>query len=153
MTPMSLTAFDPEDLTVLSAHLQDAILRVGDITYLPSKRTLVVIANRFCWECTDTESSSGETAFERCRCGLQLHGVLSLKRSGIRQDAPDAILSLLAVLFEPGNEPPGGTIELSFSGGGSLRADVECIEVALKDLGPSWQTRRRPRHAEVPAEK
>lgn len=149
---MSLTAFDPEDLTIISAHLQDAILRVGDITFIPRKRTLVVIANRFCWEGA-REAGTGASGFERCRCGLQIHGVLSLKRSGIRQDAPDAILSLLAVLFHPGSEPPGGTIELTFSGGGSLRAEVECIEVALKDLGPSWRTRRRPRHAELPADK
>jgi hypothetical protein len=149
---MSLTAFDPEDLTIISAHLQDAILRVGDITFFQRKRTLVVIASRFCWESAG-ETGTGASAFERCRCGLQIHGVLSLKRNGIRQDAPETILSLLAMIFHPGNEPPGGAIELTFSGGGSLRAEVECIEVALKDLGPSWRARRRPRHAELPAYK
>lgn len=152
MTPVSLTAFDPEDLTIISAHMQDAILRVGDIKYLPKKRTLVLIANRFCWE-SGRSGSRAERGFERRRCGLQMHGVHSLKRHGIRQDAPDAILSLLAVVFHPAEEPPGGVIELTFSGGGSLRAEVECIEVALKDIGPSWRTSRMPSHADLPAEK
>ena len=72
-----------------------------------------------------------------------------MKYSNLRRDDPSAVLSLLAILFHPGPEAPAGVIELTFSGGGALRAEVECIEVALDDLGLSWDTPRRPDHADV----
>lgn len=151
MLPLKLTALDPEDLEVISAHMQDAIVRVGDIAYLPKQKMLAIIASRFGWE-TVVTGAVGSQAFERRRTGLRIHRVLSLRCYGIRQDAPDTMLSLLAIIFHPDPEPPGGTIELTFSGGSSLRAEVECIEAALNDLGPAWRTRRRPSHADVAAE-
>ena len=60
------------------------------------------------------------------------------------------MLSLLAINFTPGNEPPEGTIELTFSGGGAIRLDVECIEVSLEDLGSAWESARVPSHDEEP---
>jgi hypothetical protein len=55
------------------------------------------------------------------------------------------VLSLLAVHFEP-KEHPGGFITLTFSGGASIRLQVECIEAELTDLGPAWRARSRPQH-------
>jgi hypothetical protein len=77
--------------------------------------------------------------------------VFSVKYSHLRLDNRDGVLSLLAILFHPGGEAPGGVIELTFSGGGILRAEIECIEVALDDLGPSWETPRKPAHGDVAA--
>lgn len=151
MQPLKLTALDPEDLEVISAHMQDAIVRVGEIAYLPKEKTLAIVASRFGWE-TAVAGAGGNQAFERRRSGLRIHRVLSLKCQGVRQGSPDTVLSLLAIIFHPDREPPGGTIELTFSGGSSLRAEVECIEAALNDLGPAWKTRRRPSHADVAAD-
>jgi hypothetical protein len=145
--PLKLTALDSEDLEVISAHMQDATLLVGDITYLPRQKKLVLVANRFDWE--NAEDSGGGRTFRRCRCGLQINRVFAVKYSKVRRDNPDGVLSLLAILFHPGAEPPGGIVELTFSGGGALRAEVECIEVALDDLGVSWETPRKPAHAEA----
>ena len=145
--PLKLKALDAEDLEVISAHMQDATLLVGDITYLPRQKKLVLVANRFDWE--SAEGSEGGRTFRRCRCGLQINRVFAVKYAKVRRDNPDGVLSLLAILFHPGAEPPGGIIELTFSGGGALRAEVECIEVALDDLGVSWATPSKPAHTEA----
>ena len=143
--PLKLTAFDAEDLAILSAHMQDATLLVGDIGYLPRQRKLALLANRFDWQ----GAVAGDGGYRRRRCGLQINRVFEVKYAHVRRDNPEAVLSLLAILFHPGPEAPGGVIELTFSGGGALRAEVECIEVALDDLGLSWETPRKPDHADV----
>jgi hypothetical protein len=158
--PLKLTALDEEDLEVISAHLQDATLLVGDITYLPKLKKFALLANRFCWESAMSRDAAAEGGasddateaagpFRRCRCGLQINRVFSVQYNNVRRDNPEGVLSLLAIRFHPGPEAPGGIIELTFSGGGALRAEVECIEAALDDLGLSWETPRKPAHSGV----
>jgi hypothetical protein len=146
---LKLTALDAEDLQVVSAEMQDATVLVGDITYLRKQKKLAFVANRFCWESAaspDAAGSDGKGHFRRCRCGLQINRVFSVKYANVRRDNPEGVLSLLAIQFYPDEDPPGGVIELTFSGGGALRAEVECIEAALDDLGVSWETPRKPAH-------
>ena len=50
MKPLKLIALDEEDLAVVSSHLQDAVVRVGDMAYLPSKKRFAAVLNRFDWE-------------------------------------------------------------------------------------------------------
>lgn len=145
---LRLTALDAEDLQVVSAQMQDATMLVGDITYLPKQKMLALVANRFCWESAASSDGGGEGKghFRRCRCGLQINRVFSVKYAQVRRDNPEGVLSLLAIQFYPDEDPPGGVVELTFSGGGALRAEVECIEAALDDLGVSWETPRKPAH-------
>jgi hypothetical protein len=147
--PLKLTALDAEDLQVISALMQDAALLVGDISYLPRQKKLALVANRFDWQ--SASASGGDGKYQRRRCGLHIDRVFSVKYSHLRIDNPDGVLSLLAILFHPGPEAPGGVIELTFSGGGAVRAEVECIEAALDDLGLTWETLRKPAHADVAA--
>jgi len=141
---LKLTAFDAEDLAVISAQLQDAVIRAGDIKFLRRAKKLALLANRFAWE--ETEGLDG--GFRRRRSGLQITRVARVRVNRIRQDNPDAILSLLAIAFEPGEEP-SGKIRLEFSGGGTLEAEVECIEAALEDIGPVWGTPHMPSHEDA----
>jgi hypothetical protein len=134
--PLRLLAQDPDDLAVISAAMQDAVLKVGDIGYEPKARRLTIAFNRFRWE-------AGGGA--RVRAGLQLGGVLKVETRKIRRGAPQAVLELLAMTFTPG-EAPGGTVTLSFAGGGDLRANVECVEAVLADLSQPWPTPRTPAH-------
>ncbi len=76
---------------------------------------------------------------------VQLGGVLEVKSKKLRRDAPKAILSLLAVSFEPG-EAPGGAVVFAFAGGGELRAEVECVDAVLADVSRPWPTKSRPAH-------
>ena len=145
MTPLKLIALDEEDLAILSSHLQDAVVRVEDIAYLPGQKRLAAVLNRFDWEKATVE---GGEAYQRRRTALRFDRVLGAKLKNIKLTARDRILSLLAVSFEPG-EAPSGKVTLFFSGDASILLDVECIEAELKDLGPAWRTRSKPQHPGV----
>ncbi|HVI33790.1 DUF2948 family protein [Phenylobacterium sp.] len=134
--PLRLLAQDEADLAVISAAMQDAVAKVGDITFEPKAHRLTIAFNRYRWE-------AGGGA--RVRSALQLGGVLKFETRKIRRDAPDAVLELLAVTFEPG-EAPGGVVTLSCAGGGDLRATVECVEAVLADVSQPWPTPRKPEH-------
>lgn len=134
--PLQLLAEDPDDLAVMSAALQDAVAKVGDISFEGRARRLTIAFNRFRWE-------AGER--QRVRSALQVGGVLCLQARKIRRDRRDAVIELLAIGFEPG-EAPGGVLTLSFAGGGDLRAEVECIDAVLADVSDPWPTPRAPTH-------
>jgi hypothetical protein len=136
--PLRLLAEDAEDLELISAALQDAVGRIGDIAYEPGERRVTLVLNRFCWE-------RDETGKKRVRTALQFGSVLSVKARKLRRDKPDAVVELLAADFEPG-EPPGGGVWLRFAGGGDLRLEVECVDAALADLSDPWPTRHAPAH-------
>ena len=135
-TPLQLLAEDAEDLTVISAALQDAVLKVGDIAFEGVARRLTVTLNRFRWE--------GDRR-ERVRSALQLGGVLKAEARKVRRDRKEGVLELLALDFEVG-EAPGGYLTLRFAGGGDLRVQVECIDVVLVDVSTPWPTRSAPKH-------
>lgn len=142
MTPLKLLALDQEDLQVVSSHLQDAVVRVGDMAYVPSQKRFAAILNRFDWE--RAKEHDGED-YRRRRTALRFDRVLRAMHKDLRPEKPDRVLSLLAVQFEPG-EAPSGTITLAFSGGVTIQLEVECVEAELRDLGPSWPTRHKPQH-------
>jgi hypothetical protein len=144
--PLSLVAEDAEDLKVLSAHLQDAVARIADLVWLPKKRRFAALFNRFAWERPEGGSRSGDV---RIRSGLHFDGVLAVKAKNLKRGAPEAVVSLLAISFAPKSEgDPAGTIELTFSGGGALKLEVECIDAGLKDMSGAWAARGRPVHEE-----
>jgi hypothetical protein len=136
--PLRLLAEDAEDLEVIAAAVQDAVGRIGDIRYDEAARQVTLVLNRFRWEL-------GERQRERVRAGLQFGGVLAVKARKLRREAPDAVVELLTIGFEPG-EPPGGKILLSFAAGGDLRLSVECVDVALADVSEPWPVKRAPAH-------
>ncbi len=139
--PLRLLAEDDDDLQVISAALQDALTTVGEIVYEAAGRRLTISLNRFCWECSQEE-------VVRIRAGLQLGGVLSVRSRGLDPSAKSALLSILALTFEPSaaEDDPGGAILLHLAGGGDLRAEVECVDAVLTDLSDPWPARAAPEH-------
>jgi hypothetical protein len=136
--PLRLLAEDADDLAVMSAALQDAVARIGDIQWEPAARRFTIALNRFRWEAADGTG-------ERVRAGLQLGGVMSVKARNLRQDAPDAVVQLLAVTFQAG-EPPAGVVVFHFADGADLAARVECIDAVMADLSEPWSTPSTPEH-------
>jgi len=136
--PLRLIAQDAEDLSVISAALQDAVTKIGDIQFDKAARTLTVGLNRYRWE---------KKGGERVRSGLQFSSVLSVKARNLKQGVKDAVIDLLAVTFHT-SEAPAGEITLTFAGGGDLKLEVECIDVVLADVSLAWPTRARPQHGE-----
>ncbi len=138
--PLRLIAFDAEDLEVVSAHLQDALVRVGDMAWLPEQNRFVLGLSRFDW----VSAEAGQC--ERAVAALEFQRVRTVRQNGVPQREPNTVLNLLAIAFESG-ESPSGHIILTFSGGAALRLDVECLEAHLTDLGPRWTAKSRPGHA------
>jgi hypothetical protein len=143
MTRLRLAAADAEDLQILSARLQDAVLKLKDVAWQPKKHRFAAVVNRLTWE------EGGKT---RVRAGLHFDSVLKVQSHKVKLGAEEAVIDLLAVTFRPnkseegGGEDPGGIIELVLAGGGAIRLTVECIEAELADLTQPWAARGTPDH-------
>ncbi|MFK4810594.1 DUF2948 family protein [Devosia neptuniae] len=140
MTDLKLLALDTEDLDVLSAHVQDAVVRVADMGYARGDRRFALLMNRYDWE-SDKPRGKGV----RKRAALHFDAVQSVVTAGFDPNAHDGVLNLLAITFIP-IDGPAGMVELSFAGGGTVRLGVECLEARLSDLGAAWAATAKPAH-------
>ena len=143
MDQLKFVVLDEEDLEVASTHLQDAVVRVSDILWRPQEKRVVVALNRFDWE----GAQSDDPEFRRRRAALRFERVLSCKCRQVDPAHKDDVLNLLAVEFSE-TEAPSGVVLLEFSGGATVRLEVECLEGELADLGPAWPTAHCPDHAD-----
>ncbi|MFT0860270.1 DUF2948 family protein [Ancylobacter sp. G4_0304] len=158
MAGLKLIALDAEDLSVLSVHLQDAVISVGDMTYLPKEHRFALLANRFDWEKAvqaevkaQAMAAAGQKPAQiagpcvRRRSGMHFERVMGAKLRGIDLAAKEATLNLLAVTFEE-TDSPSGVVTFLFSGGAEVQLHVECLEAGLEDLGPAWDAKGTPCH-------
>lgn len=141
MTDLKLLALDSEDLDVISATTQDAIVRVPDMGYAKADQRFALLMNRFAWE--DGSNKKGV----RKRAALHFDRVTGVKTSGFDPNAVEGALELLAVRFTE-TVAPSGFVELTFAGGGAVRLDVEVLEARLQDLGAAWAAKLKPEHAD-----
>src|SRR5436190_2968154 len=143
MEPVKFVALDKEDLEVVSTHLQDAEVKVADVHWRPQEKRFVLGVARFDW----VAATAASPEYRRCRSVLRFDRVLACKCKHVNPAGKDAVLNLLAVDFAE-TEPPAGVVTLTFSGGATLRLEVECLEVELSDLGPSWVESACPKHVD-----
>ena len=130
---LKLTIRDEDDLTVLSALLQDATVLIGDMGYDPEAKQFMMVAARF----LEQENSD---ASARRLIGVNFDGITSILRRGINLSDRDKVLNLLAIRM---NHP---NIELVFSGEAMLRLECAGIKVYAADLGEGWTTQFSPQH-------
>ncbi len=142
MSLLKIAALDETDLGIVSAHVQDGVVKTGDIEYEPARQRFALALNRFAWE---EKPRWWQRRYERRRAALSFDRVTKVSTSGIDRSKPDEILSLLAL---QATALPGGdvAIDLVFSENRTIRLEAECIEARLGDLGPSWDTGSKPRH-------
>lgn len=151
MTSLKLVALDEEDLKVISAHMQDAILRVKDMAWEPGSNRFVALMNRFDWPSAQKVATNEPVVktrkkpYERRRCALRFDRVDSVQLKNISFEKSDTVLELLAISFDS-DELPSGTVELVFADNCSIRLNVECIEAELNDMGVGWNVRSQPEH-------
>ena len=136
---LKLRAEDAEDLAVISACLQDALVPVRDLAYVPQDRTFLLVANRFRWE-NGLSPAPGEACYERTLCGITFSEVAAVAYNGFRRTEDSRILSLLAIRLED------RAVHLEFSGGATIRLEVARILCLATDLGEPWPTQWQPRH-------
>jgi len=128
---LKLVALDPDDLAVISTHVQDARVRTSDIVWRQAEKRLIVGMNRLDWE----QTLSGRTEPRRLVAALRFDRVLACKSRNIDLGQGDTALELVGIEFHE-TDTPGGSALLLFADGAALRLDVECLECELTDLGP-----------------
>lgn len=146
--PLALAAGDADDLLVISALAQDAVLPVTDISYDARQRRLALLLNRFRWEDAEAARREGR-AYERVRTLLLVLDVRRVLSDGIDRKDTNLVLELLALRWQPGKDGAGRLL-LEFAGDGTLAVDVECLNVELRDVTRPYlaNSRRAPQHPE-----
>jgi hypothetical protein len=171
---LKLVALDRDDIEVVSTHVQDSLVRVADILWKPHDHRFVMVLNRFDWmsavdarpvdtkpmdinpvaaRLVNAKPEQQKPDYRRCRTALRFERVIGCKCRNLDQMNKDARLNLLAVEFAE-RDVPGGVVTLTFSGGGVIRLEVECLEAELADLGEVFAAECCPDHfAAKPATK
>src|SRR5881409_3680513 len=85
-TQLKLIALDEQDLEIVSSHLQDAVVRVGDLAYVPSQKRFAAILNRFNWE---KAAKAAKDTNERRRTALRFDRVLGAQIKSLKPSASD----------------------------------------------------------------
>lgn len=150
MEELKLVALDKDDIEIVSAHVQDALVKVADILWQPRARRFVMALNRFDWmNATDARGAKnpddGARDYRRCRTALRFERVNACKCRDLDPSDKNAMLNLLAVEFTE-RDSPAGTVTLTFSGGAAIRLEVECLEAELVDLGEVFAAVLCPDH-------
>ena len=136
---LRLRARDSEDLMVLSAHLQDAIVPISDMAYLGRDRSFVMVVNRFLWT-RGSQPDKDTDHHLRTNSGVRFLGVTRVHARNINQRKRGQLLELLSVRHEV------DAIHLTFAGGGEIRLEAAEIDAVLEDIDEPWPTRRLPSH-------
>ena len=133
---LRLKANDAEGLKILGACLQDAIVPITEMGYLPEEASFVMVANRFKWEAVCDETGP----FERTNCAVRVLGVTSARRRQVDLLDRSLILNLLTLV------PADDGVELIFAGGSAIRLTAPSWCCLIEDIGEPWPTDRLPRH-------
>jgi Protein of unknown function (DUF2948) len=158
-TRLKLNARDAEDLQVIAAFCQDALVPLSEMAYLKDEKRFVLVLNRFRWDqapdggeplagsrpppqkdASFSDTDDAGPVYERVLCGLTFENVTAVRTQSIDLRKRQEILAMLTIQSEP------GSVFLLFAGGGMIKLDIGEIQCFLEDFGPSWPTRRRPRH-------
>lgn len=150
MSALKMMAMDEEDLTVLSAHCQDAVFKATDITWLAAEKRFLISINRFVWESARKDSGLkgllGRKTYERHKAVLHFEQVGQVRTMGLDPKDSDTVFSLLSIEFFGNEDGVSGQLELMLADDRSIQLDVDCIEVRLADFDAAWETSNKPKH-------
>lgn len=140
LKPLKMIIKDVEDLQIMAAHLQDALIPMMSLSYDPESKTFRALANRFCWEHGEV-IHEGEPLYHRTHTGLEVHQATKVLQKGFDPDSHQKSYNLLTV-----HDSQDGAIHLVFSGGAELRIEIDDIHLHVGDLEQPWPTRKKPKH-------
>ena len=142
---LKLIAKTDEDLRVISAHLQDSIVKTSDIVNLKKNKIFLMQLNRFMWE--DVEKGLFRKN-KRIRTVLKFENVLKATSKNVNQKKNDRFLDFLAIeMFKMPDK--NFEMNLIFSGDVIIKLVVEVIEVTLDDQGSPWESKSKPKHDDL----
>lgn len=130
--PLNLIAQDADDVWVISALVQDAVLPVTELKWDRKSRRFAALLNRFRWEDRAAATAAGRAA-ERVQSLLVIGDVTAVQSQGIDRSDKDMVLSLLSLDWQAG--PDGtGRVVLVLAGDGAVAVEVEALDIALRDV-------------------
>lgn len=144
--PLRLKALEPDDLPVIAALVQDAVFPITEMKWDRKKRRFAILLNRFRWE-DKPAAERRKRGFERVQSVLAFEDVQGVASQGIERSDKDTVLSLLTLIFEPG-EDGAGRIEMTLAGDGGIAVEVEALETTLRDVTRPYiaPSRKAPGH-------
>ena len=129
---MKLNAIDTEELKIIATVLQDGLIEVNDVKYLPSIRTFIVMITRFMWEEKIVNKTNNRT-----KAVLVFEDVLAVHSRNIDQMNKTKVLELLTFNFY-NNKSKNIEIELLFNNDATIKLETEVVQAKLEDQGDSW---------------
>jgi hypothetical protein len=152
--PIRLMAKDAEDLAVVAACLQDALVPLSEMQFLKDESRVVMLLNRFRWESAsesdllqakgrpvDASFADAAAGHQRVNSGLCIDRVTAIRSRNIDRAKPGKFLSILTVGLDGPNK-----LNLLFSGDGAIQLDIDGLSLFLQDFGEAWPTQWRPDH-------
>ena len=137
MSALKLLAQSSDDVEMLSALLQDALISGADMAYDKAENTFMLVANRYCWDLLDAGQQM------RCMCGVKFGSVGAVRTRGMTADKTQ-FYNLLAIEYDKTAQH----IVLVFSGGGGIQLEVSSIMIIVRDLAEPHPSFARPDHSE-----
>lgn len=138
--PLRLLAHDEEDLSILAAHLQDALLPLVSMVFEPKDATFTMLANRFCWEHPPIDHE-GSLMYHRVHSGICFKNVDKVHHRGFDRKGKTRILNLLTL-----QAGKSGNIHLICSENNEIRIETNKLHCHLGDIHHPWPTRKKPTH-------
>ena len=147
--PLKLRADDVEDLQIVSALAQDAILPASEMTWDKKRRRFACLINRFRWEAMQ-QGEQRDLQLDRAQSVLAVDDVIAVRRQGpAPEGSQDIVLSLLMLSFQPDGDGMGRVV-LTFAGDAAVEVEVETINITLQDVTCTYEapSQRTPEHPE-----
>jgi hypothetical protein len=140
---LRLKAEDGDDLSVIAACLQDALIPLSEMVYLAEEGRFLAAFTRFRRECLADPA--------RCDGLTQIHAVLTFSaveavhHLGLDSRFGAVRLELLTMIAAPA-EGGGSDVTLVFAGDAAIRLRVRRIAATLADFGEPWPAPVPPAH-------
>ncbi len=145
--PLRLKAHDADDLKIISALVQDAVLPMKETAWQPELKRFGMLLNRFRWE-DKTQAENSKRAFERVQSILVVDNVETVSSMGIDRQNKDQIISILSIDFNAGSDGTGKLV-FTLAGDGALAFNVESLDITLKDVTKPYTavSKSAPKHS------
>ncbi len=140
---LRLKAVDQDDLQVIAACLQDALIPLNEMAFMADDNRFMAAFSRFQWERGADEEAPDDLMISQS--ALRVDHVREVKYRGIDRTLDGVKFELLTITLEPA-ENNSFDIALLFAGNVAIKLRVGDIQVMLEDFGDPWLARITPQH-------
>ena len=132
---MNLNAIDTDELKIIATILQDGLVEVSEVKYLPSIRSFIIMITRFMREEKIINKEN-----KRVKAVLVFEDVLSVFSKNIDQMNKSNTLELMTFNYFP-TKTKNIEIQLLFKNDAIIKLETEIIKCKLQDQGKPWSVK------------